>query len=203
MAGAALAAEHTVAVSDKAGDLVFKPDSIMAAEGDTVTFKFWPKNHSVAQATFANPCQPMSNGFWSGFMPTSDTEKVAATTFTYEVTNASAPSGSTAARAMHCQNGMVGVINPPQSGDKTIEAFKTAAKAATDNVSPSSTAGTGGKLTESDNSTSTETSGSSSSSSASSSSSSASPPQSTGAASHVAGSALFAGLAGAFTFFML
>ncbi|XP_014561324.1 hypothetical protein COCVIDRAFT_33661 [Bipolaris victoriae FI3] len=199
MAGAALAAEHTIAVGDKAGNLVFKPDSIMAAEGDTVTFKFWPKNHSVAQATFANPCQPMSNGFWSGFVPTSDAEKVATTTFTYEVTNASAPIWFYCTQGMHCQNGMVGVINAPQSGARTLEAFKTAAKAATGNVSPSSTAGTGGNLTESENSTSTEPSGSPSSSA----SSSASAPQSTGAASHVAGSALFAGLAGAFTFFML
>jgi plastocyanin len=57
MASAALAVEHKVLVGTKAGDLVFKPDSLKAAEGDTVTFSFWPKNHSVAQATFANPCQ--------------------------------------------------------------------------------------------------------------------------------------------------
>ena len=113
MAGAAFAADHTVAVSNKAGDLIFKPDSVQAAEGDTVTFKFWPKNHSVAQATFANPCQPMSGGFWSGFVPTSDMESVASTTFTYEVTNASAPIWFYCTQGMHCQNGMVGVINPP------------------------------------------------------------------------------------------
>jgi plastocyanin len=198
MAGAALAKEHTIAVGDKAGNLVFKPDSIQAAEGDMVTFKFWPKNHSVAQATFANPCQPMQGGFWSGFVPTSDAEKVASTTFTYEVTNASAPIWFYCSQGKHCQNGMVGVINAPQSGDKTIDAFKTAAKAASDNVSPASTAGTGGKLAE--NSTSTT---SPSGSPASSSSSASSPAQATGAASHLAGSAVFAGMAGAFTFFML
>jgi len=57
MASATFAMDHKVIVGNKAGDLVFKPDSLKAAEGDTVTFSFWPKNHSVAQATFANPCQ--------------------------------------------------------------------------------------------------------------------------------------------------
>ncbi|KNG48202.1 hypothetical protein DDE82_007128 [Stemphylium lycopersici] len=187
MAGAAFAADHTVAVSNKAGDLVFKPDSVQAAEGDTVTFKFWPKNHSVAQATFANPCQPMSGGFWSGFVPTSDMESVASTTFTYEVTNASAPIWFYCTQGMHCQNGMVGVINPPSTGAKTLDAFKNASMEATENVSPTSTAGSGGNLTEGENGTSTDSSS----------------PESTGAATHLTGSVVFAGLAGAFTFFML
>lgn len=113
MAGSALAAEHTVAVSTKSGDLVFKPDSIDAAEGDMIMFKFWPKNHSVAQATFAKPCEPMDGGFWSGFVPTSDTAKVASTTFMYEVKNASAPIWFYCSQGMHCQSGMVGVINAP------------------------------------------------------------------------------------------
>lgn len=113
MAGAALAAEHTVAVSTKAGDLVFKPDNVEAAEGDMIHFKFWPKNHSIAQSTFAKPCEPMQGGFWSGFVPTSDTEKVASTTFTYEVKNASAPIWFYCSQGKHCQAGMVGAINAP------------------------------------------------------------------------------------------
>jgi plastocyanin len=113
LAGVALAEDHKVAVSTKSGDLVFMPDSIKAAEGDTVTFRFWPKNHSVAQATFANPCQPMNNGFWSGFVPTTNTQAVANSTFTYEVTNASAPIWFYCSQGKHCQSGMVGVINPP------------------------------------------------------------------------------------------
>jgi plastocyanin len=202
MAGSALAAEHTVAVGTKAGELIFKPDNIEAAEGDMIHFKFWPKNHSVAQSTFAKPCEPMQGGFWSGFVPTSDAEKVASTSFTYEVKNASAPIWFYCTQGKHCQAGMVGVINAPKSGDKTLDAFKTAAKAASNNVSPASTAGTGGELAE--NSTSTSPSGSSGSgSSASGSPTGSNAPQSTGAASHMAGSALFAGLAGAFTFFML
>src|SRR5690242_14628941 len=110
LAGSALAVDHSVAVGTKTGDLVFKPDTINAAEGDTVTFKFWPKNHSIAQAAFNSPCTPLNNGFWSGFVPTADTQKVSNWTFTYEVTNASAPIWFYCTQGQHCQNGMVGVI---------------------------------------------------------------------------------------------
>lgn len=83
-----------------------------------------------------------------------------------------------------------------KTGDKTIDAFKKAAQTATDNVSPASKAGTGGNLTQS--------SGTKASPSASmASGTGAQLPKSTGAASQLAGSAFVAGLAGAFTFFML
>ena len=113
LAGSAFAADHKVAVGTKTGELVFNPDTITAAEGDTVTFRFWPKNHSIAQAAFNSPCTPLNNGFWSGFVPTTDTQNVANWTFTYEVTNASAPVWFYCTQGKHCQNGMVGVINPP------------------------------------------------------------------------------------------
>lgn len=192
LAGAAFAEEHIVAVGTKAGELVFKPDSISADVGDTVTFRFWPKNHSVAQAAFAAPCQPLNNGFWSGFVPTTNTQAVANKTFTYEVTNASAPIWFYCTQGQHCQNGMVGVINPPATGERTLAAFKNSSARASTNVSPSSTAGTGGNITE--NGTSTSGSPSSSASGA---------VQSTGAASHLTGSVAFAGLSGLFTFFLL
>ncbi|OAL48326.1 Cupredoxin [Pyrenochaeta sp. DS3sAY3a] len=191
LAGAALAENHFVAVGSRSGDLVFQPDSIRAAEGDTVTFRFWPKNHSVAQAAFASPCTPLAaGGFWSGFVPTTNTQAVANWTFTYEVTNASAPVWFYCTQGQHCQNGMVGVINPPQSGERTLAAFKNSSARATSNVSPTSTAGTGGNLTEN------TTSGASPSGSAP-------PTSSTGAASHLTGSVAFAGITGLFTFFLL
>jgi plastocyanin len=113
LVGSAFAKEHVIAVSNKEDDLVFKPDSLKAAEGDTVVFKFWPKEHSVAQSTFAKPCEPMKDGFWSGFVPTTSTTAAANTTFTYEVTNATQPIWFYCTQGKHCQNGMVGVINPP------------------------------------------------------------------------------------------
>ena len=111
--GAAFAEDHKVVVSTKTGDLLFNPNNLTAAEGDTVTFHFWPKNHSVVQAAFDSPCTPMEDGFWSGFVPTTSTTSLANTTFTYEVTNASTPIWFYCSQGKHCQGGMVGVINPP------------------------------------------------------------------------------------------
>jgi plastocyanin len=47
--------------------LAFDPPSTNATNGDTVTFVFYPKNHTVTQSTFAAPCQAMSGGVDSGF----------------------------------------------------------------------------------------------------------------------------------------
>lgn len=140
--GTTLAADHLVVVGNNS-ELVFEPDNIQAAEGDTVTFKFWPKNHSVAQAAFNAPCEPAADGFWSGYIPS--TEKAAATTFMYTVENASRPIWFYCTQGKHCQGGMVGVINGPSTGN-TLERFKSASANATANVSPNSTAGTNGML---------------------------------------------------------
>jgi plastocyanin len=51
------------------GALGFTPTSVNASTGDTVTFVFNPKNHTVTQSTFAAPCQPMSGGADSNFQP--------------------------------------------------------------------------------------------------------------------------------------
>ena len=111
VAGSAMAADHVVVVG-KDG-LSFVPNTTTAAKGDTVTFKFWPQSHSVAQGPFGKPCEPLDNGFWSGYVPTNDTTKAASETFMYTVQNASAPVWFYCTRAKHCQGGMVGVINPP------------------------------------------------------------------------------------------
>jgi plastocyanin len=112
LVGSSLAADHIVRVGGMtASDLVFIPNNVTAAEGDTVTFKFWPKNHSIAQATFAKPCEPMSNGFWSGYVPTTDTTKAAAMSYSFKVTNASQPIWFYCTQGQHCQAGMVGGIN--------------------------------------------------------------------------------------------
>ena len=143
LAGSTVAMDHKVVVGNNS-KLLFEPANITAAEGDTVTFKFWPKSHSVAQAAFASPCTPMKDGFWSGFVPSE--KGAAATTFTIDITNASQPLWFYCSRAEHCQNGMVGVINAPAKGQKTLEAFTKAAKTASNNTSPVTTAGAGGKL---------------------------------------------------------
>jgi plastocyanin len=111
VAGSAFAKDITVGVG-KTG-LTFEPAEITADVGDIIHFKFWPKNHSVAQAAFAKPCEPLANGFWSGYVPTADMAKAAETSFMYNVTNATAPIWFYCTQGQHCQNGMVGVINPP------------------------------------------------------------------------------------------
>jgi plastocyanin len=58
--------DHQIVVGDS-GQLSYNPANITGvAIGDTVTFTFRPKNHTVTQSTFANPCQRMDNGFASG-----------------------------------------------------------------------------------------------------------------------------------------
>lgn len=42
------------------GLLRFEPESVVAAVGDIVEFQFHPKNHSVAQSSFAEPCAPLA-----------------------------------------------------------------------------------------------------------------------------------------------
>jgi hypothetical protein len=74
-------------------------------------------------------------------------------------------------------------------GAKTLDAFMNASMEAKENVSPTTVAGSGGMLGEN---------GTSSSMSPSSSS-----PAATGAASALSGSAVFAGMTGLFTYFLL
>jgi len=59
------------------GKPVFEPNEIEAAVGDLIQFQFYPVNHSVVRAAFADPCVPIEDsssgngtaGFYSGFMP--------------------------------------------------------------------------------------------------------------------------------------
>jgi hypothetical protein len=37
-----------------------------AAQGDIVVFTFFPKNHTVTQSSFAQPCTPLDGGFDTG-----------------------------------------------------------------------------------------------------------------------------------------
>lgn len=62
---------HTIDVGEDG--LTFNPASLTVAPGDKVEFHFYPPDHSVVQASFANPCQPISSGgFYSGAFKTSE-----------------------------------------------------------------------------------------------------------------------------------
>ncbi|GKT44364.1 putative GPI-anchored cupredoxin [Colletotrichum spaethianum] len=139
-ATAATAAVHVVKVGD--GGLKFEPNSVKAAVGDKVEFHFYPKAHSVAQSAFDTPCQPLTNGTTTGFFsgPVAVASGVGAEAYTIDITDTS-PKWFYCATGMHCQGGMVGVINAPATGQRTVEAYAKAAAAAKANVAPASTGG--------------------------------------------------------------
>jgi plastocyanin len=107
-------AAYTIAVGQNG--LVFTPEITNAKVGDHVTFQFFPKNHSVVQADFSNPCNPSEgrSGFYSGFFPTSDGP--AKKPFTIRVKDEKPMwiyCGALDSPRPHCAAGMVAVINPP------------------------------------------------------------------------------------------
>ncbi|KAL8966567.1 MAG: hypothetical protein Q9183_003314 [Haloplaca sp. 2 TL-2023] len=130
---------HVVKVGNKNGDLTFEPNNLQAAPGSMVQFHFYPKNHSVVQSTFDQPCQPIKNnmpsamGLFSGFMPVKPDDAMMPS-YTIMV-NDTKPIWYYCSQGKHCQSGMVGVINPPAANQsRTLESFTTLAKAASDNL---------------------------------------------------------------------
>ena len=48
------------------GVLAFSPDNLKVDVGETVTFRFMAKNHTVTQSSFANPCTPLGESSANG-----------------------------------------------------------------------------------------------------------------------------------------
>ena len=92
--------------------LAYSPSTITAAIGDTLTFSYFPKNHSVVQSSFADPCQPLSGGFFSGFQPLAagpgPVEFVVTVNDTKPIWIYCAQT-----TGRHCQMGMAMVVNQP------------------------------------------------------------------------------------------
>ncbi|KAJ5771553.1 Cupredoxin [Penicillium odoratum] len=159
----------------------FSPDTLTASAGDKIEFHFYPGNHSVTQAAFAKPCQPLNNtSIFSGFVPATSGESK--TVFTV-VVNDTNPIWLYCAQIGHCQAGMVAVINPPNQD--ALSMFKAAAAKVSESSEPSAVQGgtlgvpRNSSTSTSSSSTNRSTSGSTSSSSSSSSSSSGSTSSST------------------------
>jgi plastocyanin len=134
---AATSGIHVVKVG---GDgLVMTPSELTAQVGEKVEFHFGKGQHSVAQSSFDNPCQPLNTtGFFSGKVPV--TEGWSENVFTVEIKD-DKPLWYYCATAKHCQAGMVGVINAPASGARTLQQYSDAAKEAKENTEPSATGG--------------------------------------------------------------
>ena len=113
-ASSALAATHNVNVGGNK-QLIFTPTTINAAAGDTVQFTFLDQNHTATAGSPTNGCQPASPLlFNSGFVPVNANATGAKPTFSVAIKNTN-PITVYCAQAIHCQSGMVMVINPTAS----------------------------------------------------------------------------------------
>jgi len=125
----------TVVVGNN-GTLTFEPSSVTAQVGDTVSFSFRAKNHTVTQSTFATPCNQLIPGVDSGFMPVAATVTDNFPTWNFTVDNATAPHWFYCKQTGHCSKGMVFALNP--TADKTFDAFKAKAIASASNTTATS-----------------------------------------------------------------
>lgn len=129
---------HSV-VAGLGAALVFDPDNVVAEVGDVVEWHFLPKNHSVAQSSFAEPCAPDAQAplsFFSGFQPTPAGQ---APDVFQVVVEDTAPIWYYCAQTVgnHCQMGMAGVINQNFDSANTLAAYKAnAAKTGVSVVPP-------------------------------------------------------------------
>jgi len=134
---------HSVLVGENG--LTFTPNQVTAAIGDTVSFEFHPKNHTLTQSTFASPCTAMSGGVNSGFMP------VAANATTFPVyslqINQVTPLWFFCEQTGHCQQGMVLAINVNASSPNSFDAFLAKATGNSTTASASGSAAPSGMMT--------------------------------------------------------
>jgi len=128
-AAAVVAEDHLITVG--LGGLMFQPNSITAASGDTVTFEFHPKNHSVTQSTFVDPCQQSPGGVHSGFLATPP-DATSFSQWQIKIDNTATPLWFFCAQTLpapHCHSGMVFAVNPTQ--DKSFEQYQVNANQST------------------------------------------------------------------------
>ncbi|KAJ7739643.1 hypothetical protein DFH07DRAFT_1064364 [Mycena maculata] len=127
----AVSTDHLVIVGGSAGT-VYTPSNISAQPGDTITFQFQVKNHTVTASSFADPCRALSLtsttgqlGFDSGFMPVA-ANATQFPTFTIQV-NDTQPIWAYCRQAGHCGLGMVFSANAVEDGPNNFEAFQAKA----------------------------------------------------------------------------
>jgi len=147
IAAATSASAANFPVTVGAGSILsYNPNTVTAAVGDTVTFTFAPKNHTVTQSSFAAPCQPLAGGVSSGFQPVAaNATQVPSFTITVNVTT---PLWFFCEQTGHCEQGMVFAINP--TANKTFDAFQATANASSSTGVPpsnSSSSGSSGSST--------------------------------------------------------
>ncbi|KAI0060792.1 hypothetical protein BV25DRAFT_1827335 [Artomyces pyxidatus] len=111
---------YDVTVGGPNGETVYSPTYVNAVPGDQIVFHFNPKNHTVTQSTFPQPCTKLDTGFDSLFNPVAIGTTYGNPTFNITV-NDTAPiwvycrQGENTA-ASHCGKGMVFAVNPGAPG---------------------------------------------------------------------------------------
>ncbi|CAE6373571.1 unnamed protein product [Rhizoctonia solani] len=107
------------------GQLRYNPEYVNAKVGDYIKFEFQPKNHTVTESSFNQPCNRIDGGFRTGFVPVSPDTKHFPTKV-FKVTDKK-PHWFYCGQTDHCPAGMVFAVNPPHKGN-TFHMFKEAAK---------------------------------------------------------------------------
>ncbi|KAJ7910411.1 hypothetical protein B0H13DRAFT_608217 [Mycena leptocephala] len=113
----------------------FYPNLVLATNGTIVTFQFTgtPGNHSVTQSSFGSPCQPLDNGFDSGWVFVNQSLP-SPPEWNLTITNDQIPiwfyCKQLGKAVPHCNSGMVGVINVDLTA-KSFPQFHDLASAAT------------------------------------------------------------------------
>jgi len=158
---------HSIEVAPS-GQLIYSPSNISASVGDTVEFFFNPKNHTVTQSSFNEPCEKLEIstgvvGLDSDFNnPTTVSETTVGFSF---VVNATTPLWFYCRQTGHCKQGMVFAVNA--NANKTFAQFQSnALNSNSSSTTPTSSSGSSGAATDT-GATGTATSSSSSSSSSS------------------------------------
>jgi len=138
---------YDIQVGGADGKLVYDPEAISAQPGDQVVFHFNPKNHTVTQSSFADPCGPKEGGLDSGFMPVAANSTDSPPTWTVTV-NDTQPiwvycKQAAKTPASHCGQGMVFAVNCGQDGaPNSFTNFKSAALAVGASLSAAASAAT-------------------------------------------------------------
>jgi plastocyanin len=153
-------------------ELIYSPNNINASVGDTVEFFFNPKNHTVTQSSFTEPCEKLEVstgqiGLDTGFAnPTNVSETTPGFSF---VVNDTSPLWFYCRQTGHCIKGMVFAVNA--NANHTFATFLSNAE--NSNSSSTTPSGSSGGSTGSATETETGTGATASSTSSSSSSSGA------------------------------
>ncbi|KAG8774885.1 hypothetical protein FRC12_001774 [Ceratobasidium sp. 428] len=110
------------------GKLRYDPQYVHAKVGDYVKFEFHPKNHTVTESSFDEPCTGLTGnegeqiGFRTGFVPVPEKQTSHFPTRKYKVTD-DKPHWFYCGQVGHCPAGMVFAVNPPKKGN-TFKKFQ-------------------------------------------------------------------------------